>query len=47
MKYYPVLIPTLNRFQHFKECVESLAVCTHADKTELLIGLDYSPDKKI
>lgn len=46
MKYYPVLIPTLNRYEHFKRCVESLARNTHADKTELIIGLDYPPSKK-
>lgn len=41
MNYYPVLIPTLCRYEHFKRCVESLSRCTHADKTELVIGLDY------
>lgn len=46
MTYYPVIIPTLNRYQHFKDCVESLAACTHADKTELVIGLDYPPSEK-
>ena len=46
MRFYPVLIPTLNRFGHFWECVESLANCTHADKTELVIGLDYPPSEK-
>lgn len=46
MKYYPVLIPTLNRYEHFKRCVESLSRNTHADKTELIIGLDYPPSKK-
>lgn len=46
MIYYPVIIPTLNRYQHFKECVESLSLCTHADKTELVIGLDYPPEEK-
>lgn len=46
MTYYPVIIPTLNRFRHFKECVESLSKCTHADKTELVIGLDYPPSEK-
>mgnify|MGYP002620689063 CR=1 FL=1 len=46
MIFYPVIIPTLNRYQHFKECVESLAACTHADKTELVIGLDYPPSEK-
>ena len=46
MNYYPVIIPTLNRYEHFKECVESLAACTHAEKTELVIGLDYPPSEK-
>jgi hypothetical protein len=40
-KFAPVLICTLNRYVHFKRCVESLAACTHADKTDLFIGLDY------
>lgn len=39
--YAPVIIPTLCRFEHFKRCIESLARCTDADKTELYIGLDY------
>lgn len=46
MTCYPVIIPTLNRYEHLKECVESLAACTHADKTELVIGLDYPPAEK-
>ena len=46
MIYYPVIIPTLNRYKHFKECVESLSICTHAEKTELVIGLDYPPEEK-
>lgn len=40
-KFAPVLIPTLNRFEHFSRCVETLAKCTHADKTDLFIALDY------
>lgn len=44
--FAPIIIPTLNRFQHFKECVESLRNCTHADKTDLIIGLDYPPSEK-
>lgn len=39
--YAPVIIPTLCRYEHFKRCVESLSQCTHAEKTELYIGLDY------
>lgn len=45
-EYAPILIPTLNRYKHFRRCVESLARCTHADKTELVIGLDYPPAEK-
>lgn len=41
MNYAPILIPTLNRYNHLKRCVESLAKCTHADKTDLFIALDY------
>lgn len=44
--YAPVLIPTLNRYEHFRNCVESLAACTHAEKTDLIIGLDYPPEEK-
>jgi len=39
--YAPVVIPTLNRHTHFKCCVESLATCTNADRTDLFIFLDY------
>ena len=42
--FAPVFIPTLCRYDHFKRCVESLAACTHSDKTELIIGLDYPPN---
>lgn len=43
--FSPVLIPTLNRFTHFRNCVESLALCTHANQTDLFIALDY-PSKE-
>ncbi len=39
-KFAPVLIPTLNRYEHFRRCVESLSRCTHAEKTDLFIALD-------
>ncbi len=39
--FAPVVIPTLCRYEHFKRCVESLRQCTHAQETELVIGLDY------
>jgi hypothetical protein len=42
LKYYgPVLILTLNRYAHFKRCIESLQKCTHSRNTDLYIGLDY------
>lgn len=44
--YAPVIIPTLNRYEHLKRCVESLACCMQAENTELIIGLDYPPTPK-
>ena len=37
----PVLIPTLCRFQHFKDCIESLKQNSLALQTDLYIALDY------
>ena len=39
--FAPVLIITLNRYQHFIRCVKSLSKCLYADKTDLYIALDY------
>ncbi len=39
--FAPVLIPTLNRHDHFKRCIESLSACKYANKTDLIIALDY------
>jgi hypothetical protein len=44
--FAPVIIPTLCRYEHFKRCVESLSRCTHAENTELIIGLDYPPKEE-
>jgi len=41
--YAPVVIPTLNRIEHFSRCLDSLEGCTGADKTDVFIGLDYPP----
>lgn len=46
MQYAPVIIPTLNRYEHFKRCLESLEKCTGADKTDVYVGLDYPPSEK-
>lgn len=45
MKCYPVLIPTLNRYGHLRNCITSLSECSHSDETDLIIGLDYPPSK--
>jgi hypothetical protein len=39
--YSPILICTLNRFEHFKRCIESLKRCNGSNKTDLYIALDY------
>ena len=39
--FAPVMVTTICRFEKFKRCIESLANCTDADKTEVFIGVDY------
>ena len=46
MIYAPVLILTLNRYNHFKKCLESLEQCVGADKTDVFVALDYPPSEK-
>lgn len=46
MIYAPVIIPTLNRYEHFKRCVESLAANSWAKYTELYVGVDYPSAEK-
>ena len=41
MIYAQVIIPTLCRYKHFKECLESLSKCKWAEETEVFVGLDY------
>lgn len=43
MKSAPVIITTLNRYKHFKRCIESLSKCIDAEKTDIYIALDYPP----
>lgn len=40
-KYAPVIIPTLNRYDHLKQCIDSLRDNPEASKTCLYIGVDY------
>ena len=44
--YAPVLIPTLNRYDHFVRCLESLEACTGAEKTDVYVALDYPPSER-
>ncbi len=46
IKYAPVVIPTLNRFEHFIRCFESLERCTGAENTEVYVALDFPPSEK-
>lgn len=39
--FAPVIIPTLNRYEHFKRCTESLSKNEYAHFTDLYIALDY------
>lgn len=41
MIYAPIYIPTLCRYEHFKQCIESLAQCEGASETEVYVALDY------
>lgn len=44
--FAPVLIPTLCRYDHFKNCIESLKKCSGVENTEVYIGLDYPASPK-
>lgn len=46
MIYAPVLIPTLNRYEHLKRLIESLQRNKWAEFTELYIGVDFPPSEK-
>ena len=44
--FAPVLILTLNRFEHFKRCIDSLLCCTYSENTDVYIALDYPLNDK-
>lgn len=46
MIYAPVIIPTLNRYEHFKRCLDSLECCIWAENTEVYVALDFPPSDK-
>ena len=46
MTYAPVLITTVIRYLHFRECIESLAKCVWAEHTDVFVAVDYPPSEK-
>ena len=44
--YAPIIIPTLNRYEHLKRLITSLLANAEAKYSELVIGLDYPPSEK-
>lgn len=46
LTYAPVVIPTLNRYEHLKKCLDSLGNCTGSEKTIIYISVDYPPHEK-
>jgi len=46
MKYAPILIPTLCRYEHFVRLMESLKTNTWAKNAEIFVALDYPPSDK-
>ncbi len=46
MYYAPVVIPTLNRYDHLQRCIDSLKKNECAKDTDLYISLDYPPAEK-
>lgn len=46
MIYAPIVIPTLNRIEHLKRCIESLQNNLWAQYTPLIISVDYPPNEK-
>lgn len=46
MKCAPIIIPTLNRIEHLKRCIDSLKENPLALETDLYISVDYPPEEK-
>lgn len=46
MTKYPIIIPTLNRYEKLKNCISSLLLNDESKETELVIGLDFPPSEK-
>lgn len=41
MNYAPILLPTLCRYEPLVRCIDSLRRNAWADRTDLVIALDY------
>ena len=46
MIYAPVIIPTVARYKHFRNCLESLARCNGAERTDVFVAVDYPARKQ-
>lgn len=46
MKYAPIYIPTLNRYEHFYRLMESLKRNSWACYTDVIVAVDYPPSEK-
>ena len=46
MEYAPITITTLNRYEHFVRCIQSLENNGLAKETELFISVDFPPSDK-
>lgn len=46
MNRTPIIIPTLNRYTHLKNCIDSLLLNNLVEETDLFVGLDYPPEEK-
>ena len=46
MKYAPIIIPTLNRKDHLKRCLDSLAANTGAEHSEVFVSVDFPPAER-
>lgn len=44
-RYAPIIIPTLNRIDHLRRCINSLSENPFCKKTELFISVDYPPNE--
>ena len=45
-RYAPIIVVTLNRNEHLKRCIHSLAMNTGAENTDIYISVDFPPAEK-